>query len=614
MADTTFDWRSFLVRWSEEWADACDPDDAPTDEDEAAQRARWLGFAPASGARIEALEERLGRRLPPSYRAFLEVSDGWRNAGGFVGLLAGTGNAQWYEDETGFGAEFRSYLREDPSPEELAEVGMWSRSLQLDVESDSTYVLMDPQAVSGDGEWAVYCYKVWAAGPPERYASFRAFMEAMYRQFHCLRAHSPAENGFVNATTRALDAVVEEAWQAALGGEYERAEAALAEPEAFGRPRAGALLGQIRLLLKEGQSPGMAYGLSAEVQALEIPPAPADGGASGRHTRVHPLYVGPLRTREAPFRYTTPGAFGAAVEEARELARWGDTDAAWSTLLVALPSWQPLDPTHLAPFGLLRDSLLGPLVTAERGRELLAVPRGPRAAAGPGPVAKGLDPGGLAWLADWEPRGLRMSEGYRFVLVEDPDPAGLPARLGADADTVLHEPMTDWDADQLVHGRGQSSTYDDKPLVSVGRAAQGWSFAFDGTTRGFDAERFVSPAAAASRGTRAVVVWSVPAGPHRASPAFHLSVAENGEESYAFTVDGGEVVRSGAVPPALDPDPALAGRAGERRVLEAIAAEFGVSLPRYALTSQDCRLHRFTTRSWTRPPGPGETYVVVRWG
>ncbi|MFH8790720.1 hypothetical protein [Streptomyces roseoverticillatus] len=44
-----------------------------------------------------------------------------------------------------------------------------------------------------------------------------------------------------------------------------------------------------------------------------------------------------------------------------------------------------------------------------------------------------------------------------------------------------------------------------------------------------------------------------------------------------------------------------------------VTAEFGVSLPRSALTSQDCRLHRFTTRSWTRPPGPGETYVVVRW-
>ncbi|MEU8551346.1 hypothetical protein AB0C81_30940 [Streptomyces roseoverticillatus] len=186
--------------------------------------------------------------------------------------------------------------------------------------------------------------------------------------------------------------------------------------------------------------------------------------------------------------------------------------------------------------------------------------------------------------------------------------------MGADADTVLHEPMTDWDADQLVHGRGESSTYDDRPLVAVGRAAQRWSFAFDGAARAFDANRFVSPAAAASRGTRAVAVWSTPAGQHRPSSAFHLSVAENGEELYAFTVDGAEVVRSGAVPPALDPEPALAGRAGESRALEAIAAEFGVSLPRSALTSPDCRLHRFATRSWTRPPGPGETYMVVRWG
>jgi hypothetical protein len=35
------------------------------------------------------MEERLGRRMPPSYREFLKVSDGWRHAGGFVWLLAG---------------------------------------------------------------------------------------------------------------------------------------------------------------------------------------------------------------------------------------------------------------------------------------------------------------------------------------------------------------------------------------------------------------------------------------------------------------------------------------------------------------------------------------------
>ncbi|WP_171166956.1 SMI1/KNR4 family protein [Streptomyces sp. I05A-00742] len=614
---TTFEWQPFLTRWSEEWADACDPDDPLPDEEEAARQARWLGFAPASESRIAALEQRLGRRLPPSYRAFLEVTDGWRNAGEFVDRLAGTDKARWYKDIYGYGEFYE--LDEPSSSGDAAEGTMWSRALQLDVESDATTILMDPMDITGDGEWAVYCHQVWAAAPPERYASFRAYMEAMYREFHSLRADD-WEREFVNDTTRALDVVVEEAWHEALSGEYERAKAALEEPAAFGRPRGKALLGQVQLLLGEAYADDLGTGLSDEVRAQEYPPEPANDRDSG----VHLLHVGPLRDRDAPFRYTAPGPFGAAVEEARELARWGDVDAAWHTLLAALPRWQPLDPTHLAPFGLLQDFFLGPLLTPERSRELLSVPRGPKASAapGPGPRTKNLDPGGLAWLADREEDIL--SDGYRFVLVEDTDPAGLPARLGADGNTALHKPKTNWDARDLLPGSGGSSTFADRPLVSVGRAGPGWSFAFDGEPPAFDSMRFVSPAASASHGTRAIVVWSTPAGEHHPSAAFHLSVAENGEEQYAFTIHGTEIQRTGDIPPALDPDlfhsPAPggtaqttddAGRTGEHRALEAIATEFGVSLPRFALSRSDCPLHRFTTRSWSRPPRPGESFIVV---
>jgi len=38
---------------------------------------RWLGEPPATEEQIVAAEERLGIRLPPSYRAFLKVSNGW---------------------------------------------------------------------------------------------------------------------------------------------------------------------------------------------------------------------------------------------------------------------------------------------------------------------------------------------------------------------------------------------------------------------------------------------------------------------------------------------------------------------------------------------------------
>ncbi|MGO4753193.1 SMI1/KNR4 family protein, partial [Streptomyces sp. 2MCAF27] len=122
------------------------------------------------------------------------------------------------------------------------------------------------------------------------------------------------------------------------------------------------------------------------------------------------------------------------------------------------------------------------------------------------------------------------------------------------------------------------------------------------------------PGIAASRGTRAVTVWSEPS--HGDRPGvFHLSVAERGEERYAFTVRGTAVSRRGAVPVALDPDGLFPQdepheeRLGERRALEALAAEFGVRLPRLAL--ERGRLHVFRTRSWSRPPSPGEGFVMI---
>ncbi len=88
MTDSTDGWQSFLDRWSQEWADAQDPNTpagGAREGDEKARRAGWLGFPPASEERIQALEERLGHRLPPSYRTFLTVSDGWRHAGASCG-------------------------------------------------------------------------------------------------------------------------------------------------------------------------------------------------------------------------------------------------------------------------------------------------------------------------------------------------------------------------------------------------------------------------------------------------------------------------------------------------------------------------------------------------
>ncbi|GAA2287074.1 SMI1/KNR4 family protein [Streptomyces atrovirens] len=624
--NSPFDWRPFLLEWSGEWADSL-PDSARDEENEAARQARWLGFPPASEERITAMEKRLGRRMPPSYREFLKVSDGWRHAGGFVSLLAGTADARWHDDESGLAVMFEEYLDEDAGPEERREADLWRRGLQLDVESDVTYVLMDPEDVDEDGEWAVYTWASWRAESPERHASFLAFMRDMHREFHSLRAQPrDGEPEFVNDTTRKLDAAVEEARLEALRGGWERAGKALDEAKGYNRPRAAGLGDQIRRLL--GQT-YMVYfdGLVTDPRyAPELLPllvaeyaahSYRDDSTLKFHLRgadedlMSLAYATLERMRGGTYRYTAAGPFGEAVERARELTRWGDTDGGWRTLMDALPSWEPLGPDLLAPLGWVADPLLGPLLTPERGRELLSTPRGGRTGEAPGPAA-GLDPDCLAWLAEPDRGNNRTS--YRFVLVEGVEPEELPARLADGDGTVLNEPMTLRDArSRLLHNRREFSSYDDRALMAVGRAGTGWSFAFDGDPASFDRRRFVSPAPAAGAGTRAVVVWSGLRAWH-GEPFFHLSVARDGVEQYAFTYADGEVRRSGDIPRALDPGrffgaPEDAAEA-ERPLLEAVAGEFGAHLPRHAIVNG--RLHTFTTRSWTRPPGDGETYVVIR--
>ncbi len=56
MTDLMDGWRSFLVRWSQEWADAQDPrtSERASRGGRGALRTRWLGFPPASEERIRA--------------------------------------------------------------------------------------------------------------------------------------------------------------------------------------------------------------------------------------------------------------------------------------------------------------------------------------------------------------------------------------------------------------------------------------------------------------------------------------------------------------------------------------------------------------------------------
>ncbi|MEU5824264.1 SMI1/KNR4 family protein [Streptomyces sp. NPDC047803] len=625
MSRGSFDWCGFLGRWQDEWTPAEDEDD----EEAGGEGPRPLGVPGAAEAVIAAAETRLGQRLPSSYRAFLAASNGWQvdqTAG--IYRLGGAEDIEWFGDPFDMTPVYEENLGENPRPEDVLMAGMWTRALRLETDSDMSYALLDPGDTDEDGEWALYVYKGWGGEYPERYASFRAFMEDMYRHFHGDRAAQP---GFVNATTRAQDAGVEEARRLALCGRYEEAVPLLEDAQSYGRPHSRVLLQQIRQFLAPSghQDYGMLVGdpryLSEflPVQALE------PGRGTGRRPGGDDHWLGMIAARGVPretaeallgavrdgtHRYAPDGAWGRAVARARDEARWGATDAAWRTLRAGLPEWETTGPSLIAPVGLVADPYLGPLLTPERGAELLATPRSGERGPAPAPVPD-LDPPGLLWLT--EPDTYRPSfSGYRCVWVEDVSPDRLPALLGAEG-AVLGAPMNV--RMTAYHRRDRQGLDDAEPwesraTVSVGRTAEGWAFAFDGESH-LPGDRLAPPSVAASATGRAVVVWndSRREDPDPARSAFHLSVAEQGRELYAFTVRGVGIQRFGAIPEALDPDrlirPEDTSLANERRLLAALHTELNLSLPRFALSRG--ALHSFPTRSWTRAPRPGESYAYL---
>lgn len=194
----TDDWEPFLRAWSAE-REAAMRTEAPSEPP-----LTWLGFDPARPQAIAGLEARLGVPLPPSYRSFLEVTDGWRWAGEFVELLApaaGVGPLRELSEHLyEMLAEWeREDLAEDEDEEEGdgdgedAEAGArpyesarWGRAVQISLLGDQTWLILDPGDVNADGEWAAYRFSSWSGAGPERYGSFADLMHAQFRSFRAL--------------------------------------------------------------------------------------------------------------------------------------------------------------------------------------------------------------------------------------------------------------------------------------------------------------------------------------------------------------------------------------------------------------------------------------------
>lgn len=181
----SFDWRVFLQEIS---AKALAETDQLAIQESISGRQRktgWLGEPPATETQIAAAEARLGVRLPPSYRAFLETSNGFGPIATSVFRMRPAEEIDWFRtaepetvaiwlkagDEIGEredDAAYRQYgNHQGPMRKRYLKTALMVSDYQEGV------VLLIPDVVTSAGEWEAWLLvdDAW------RFPSFRELME-----------------------------------------------------------------------------------------------------------------------------------------------------------------------------------------------------------------------------------------------------------------------------------------------------------------------------------------------------------------------------------------------------------------------------------------------------
>ena len=192
---TITDWRPFLETWSRELIEAGAYSDLPAEVVESG----WLGFPGATDEQLSLAEARLGIALPPSYREFLTVSNGWRLTGNFIWRIWSTEEVDWFRVRNaewidtyvnpirGLGElslTDEEYLVYDETQDSVRfRVEYLESALEVSDIGDSAIFLLNPKVVTPDGEWEAWFFANWLPGA-NRYQSFAELMEAEYQSFH----------------------------------------------------------------------------------------------------------------------------------------------------------------------------------------------------------------------------------------------------------------------------------------------------------------------------------------------------------------------------------------------------------------------------------------------
>lgn len=175
---TTDDWHAFF----RSLADQDVPKDRESDRARyfaAAYQAGHAGTEPADAGVIAAVEGRLGIRLPPSFRNFLLVSNGWNDvAHSKVEELRGVEEIGWLpQGEPGLLEAWWPDVLDDEEADQLR------RCLLVSGPGNGDYWLLDPDNVADDSEWPAYEWWASSGGDLIRHDSFAALLVSVRDEY-----------------------------------------------------------------------------------------------------------------------------------------------------------------------------------------------------------------------------------------------------------------------------------------------------------------------------------------------------------------------------------------------------------------------------------------------
>jgi hypothetical protein len=156
----------------------------------------WVGNSQASEEAIVKTETRLGTKLPPSYRQFLKISNGWYNSDWTQMRLHSTEEIDWFftKNQSWINA-WQPYTKAIPSlpDEEYFVYGedqdcvnlrreYLSTALEISTDSgDGDIFLLIPDVVFKDNEWEAWHFGNKLPGA-FRYRSFYEMMQKVVEQ------------------------------------------------------------------------------------------------------------------------------------------------------------------------------------------------------------------------------------------------------------------------------------------------------------------------------------------------------------------------------------------------------------------------------------------------